>query len=89
MQFLSTVFVIITTSIAVTVEYIIIVLKIKSPVALYYAAINLMCDKFGLPDFAYQAKVVSREQKNNTKSIIRDIAEGMIEQSRRTEPLTR
>jgi len=52
----------------------------------YDAAINLMCDKFGLPDFAYQAKVVSREQKNNTKSIIRDIAEGMIEQSERTEP---
>ncbi len=52
----------------------------------YDAAINLMCDKFGLPDFAYQAKVVSREQKNNAKSIIRDIAEGMIEQSQRTEP---
>ncbi len=52
----------------------------------YDAAINLMCDKYGLPDFAYQAKIVSKEQKNNAKSIIRDIAEGMIEQSRRTEP---
>jgi hypothetical protein len=52
----------------------------------YDAAINLMCDKYGLPDFAYQAKVVSREQKNNAKSIIKDIAEGMIEQSERTEP---
>ena len=45
-----------------------------------------MCDKYGLPDFAYQAKVVSREQKNDAKAIIRDIVEGMIEQSKRTEP---
>jgi hypothetical protein len=51
----------------------------------YDAAINLMCDKFSLPDFAYQAKIVSREQKNNARSIIRDIAEGMIQLSERTE----
>ena len=42
----------------------------------YNAAIDLMADKFGIPDFAYQAKVVSQEEK--------DLALGIIEEFKRT-----
>lgn len=50
----------------------------------YDAAINLMCEKASLPDCVYQIKVVSRQQKNVVKSIIKDMADGMIEISKRT-----
>lgn len=50
----------------------------------YDAAINLMCDKHSLPDCIYQLKVVSKTQKDQTRSIIRDIADSMIEVSKKS-----
>jgi hypothetical protein len=45
----------------------------------YAAAINLIFDKFGLPDFAYQLKVVSDHDKQKVKQIILDIKEKMLD----------
>ncbi len=36
----------------------------------YSAAIDLMADKFGLPDFAYRVKVVSRQEKDAARDLI-------------------
>ena len=45
----------------------------------YDKAINLIGDKNGLPDFAYQQKIVSDEEKENVREIIRQIKDGMLD----------
>ena len=45
----------------------------------YNAAIDLMTDKFGAPDFVYQAKVVSREDKDTARDMISDIKQALLE----------
>lgn len=52
----------------------------------YEGAIDLISDKYGLPDFAYQSKIVSEDEKNATKDIIRDLGAGILELTRTTEP---
>ena len=39
----------------------------------YANAVDLIGMKFGLPDFAYQREVVSEQDKEETKRIIREI----------------
>jgi hypothetical protein len=41
----------------------------------YAAAVDLICDKFGLPDFAYQSKIVSDSDKEKACEIIKGIKE--------------
>jgi hypothetical protein len=52
----------------------------------YANAVDLICDKFGLPDFAYQAKVVSDLDKEKVREIIKDIKQKMLEICYRVEP---
>ena len=52
----------------------------------YANAVDLICDKFGLPDFAYQAKVVSDLDKEKVREIIKDIKQKMLEICNRVEP---
>lgn len=53
----------------------------------YNAAIDLMADRFGIPDFAYQAKVVSREEKDAARDLITEIKQSVLELTgRSTEP---
>jgi hypothetical protein len=44
----------------------------------YAAAIDLIFDKFGLPDFMYQLKVVSNQDKQKVRQIIADIKERIL-----------
>lgn len=46
---------------------------------IYSAAIDLMADKFGIPDFAYQAKVVSHEEKDAAREIIEEMKQALLE----------
>ena len=50
----------------------------------YNAAIDLMADKFGSPDFAYQAKVVSNEEKDSARDIVEEIKGGLLELTSRS-----
>jgi hypothetical protein len=52
----------------------------------YANAVDLICDKFGLPDFAYQAKVVNDLDKEKVREIIKDIKQKMLEVCIRVEP---
>jgi hypothetical protein len=45
----------------------------------YSAAIDLIGDKFGLPDFAYQAKVVSDLEKEQVQRVIGEIRQSIVE----------
>lgn len=52
----------------------------------YDAAINLLADRFGLPYFAYGAKVVSQDEKEEAREMIREIKQGLLELSNQAEP---
>lgn len=52
----------------------------------YEGAIDLISDKYGLPDIAYQSKVVSDYEKNKTGSIIQDLKQRILELTGTTEP---
>lgn len=53
----------------------------------YNAAIDLLADKFGIPDFAYQAKVVRRELKDAARDLIEEVKQALLEVTgRSTEP---
>lgn len=52
----------------------------------YADAIDLILDKFGLPDFAYQAKIVSDVDKEKVREIIKQIKEKMYEVCQSVEP---
>jgi hypothetical protein len=52
----------------------------------YAHAVDLICDRFGLPDFAYQAKIVSDLDKEKAREIIKDIKYEMLEICEREEP---
>ena len=52
----------------------------------YAAAVDLICDRFGLPDFAYQAKIVSDDDKERTRKIIREITYRIKELCNGVEP---
>ena len=50
----------------------------------YNARIDLMADKFGSPDFAYQAKIVSNEEKDSARDIVEEIKGGLFELTSRS-----
>jgi len=52
----------------------------------YAAAIDLMCDKYGLPDFMYQDEIVSDLQKEQAREIIRGIKEKILDVSTCVKP---
>jgi hypothetical protein len=52
----------------------------------YDAAIDLIGKKFGLPDFAYQAQVVSEEEKDTARSIIEDLKLGLLDLIKDSKP---
>jgi hypothetical protein len=52
----------------------------------YAAAINLIFDKFGLPDFMYQQKVVTDSDKQKVKDIIIEIKQKILDVCDRLEP---
>src|SRR5439155_22812162 len=52
----------------------------------YKAAIELIGDKYGLPDFAYQAKVVSDLEKEQAREIIKGLKEDILDISSAVEP---
>jgi hypothetical protein len=52
----------------------------------YAHGVDLICDRFGLPDFAYQAKVVNDLDKEKTREIIKDIKHKMLEACERVKP---
>lgn len=45
----------------------------KMTVDKYKQAVGLIGKKYGLPDFIYQAKIVSTEQKEQVREIIKDL----------------
>jgi hypothetical protein len=51
----------------------------KMETSKYAAAVDLICDKFGLPDFAYQSKIVSDSDKERACQIIKGIKERITE----------
>jgi hypothetical protein len=53
----------------------------------YAAAIDLTVDKFGLPDFIYQQKIVSDSDKEYVREIISQIKERMLHVSDRIAPV--
>jgi hypothetical protein len=52
----------------------------------YKQAVDLIGDKFGLPDFAYQEKVVSDEQKEKVREIIKGIKQKILDVCSGIEP---
>jgi hypothetical protein len=52
----------------------------------YKQAIDLIGDKFGLPDFAYQEKIVSDEQKEKVREIIKAIKQKILDVCSGIEP---
>src|SRR5829696_8471163 len=52
----------------------------------YEQAVDLISDKYGLPDFAYQAKIVSNSEKERVSKIILEIKQNMLAISDRVEP---
>jgi hypothetical protein len=45
----------------------------------YEQAVDLICDKYGLPDFAYQAKIVKDSDKEKVREIIYGIKERILD----------
>jgi hypothetical protein len=56
-----------------------IVTNPKMDVEKYSAAIDLIGDKFGLPDFAYQGKIVSDSEKQKVQLIVSEIKQKISE----------
>ena len=52
----------------------------------YERAIDLIGDKFGLPDFAYQQKIVSDLEKEKVREIIRGIKDKIFDVCHAVEP---
>jgi hypothetical protein len=52
----------------------------------YEQAVDLISDKYGLPDFAYQAKIISDSDKERVREIILEIKQNMLAISDRVEP---
>jgi hypothetical protein len=52
----------------------------------YKQAVDLIGDKFGLPDFAYQEKIISDEQKEKVREIIREIKQKILDVCSGIEP---
>ena len=52
----------------------------------YEQAVNLISDKYGLPDFAYQAKIINDSDKERVREIILAIKQNMLAISDRLEP---
>jgi hypothetical protein len=52
----------------------------------YEQAVNLISDKYGLPDFAYQAKIINDSDKERVREIILAIKQNMLAISHRVEP---
>jgi hypothetical protein len=52
----------------------------------YAGAIDLIGDKFGLPDFAYQETIVSDSEKEKVREIIQDIKKRMLYVCDRIQP---
>jgi hypothetical protein len=52
----------------------------------YSEAVELIGERFGLPDFAYQARIVSDSDKKKACEIVRVIREKMLEVSNKVEP---
>jgi hypothetical protein len=52
----------------------------------YEGAIDLISDKYGFPDVAYQHKIVSEEEKNAARAIIQDLRFGILEITGKVEP---
>jgi hypothetical protein len=52
----------------------------------YSSAVELIGERLGLPDFAYQAKIVSDSDKEKACEIVRAIRERMLEVSNKVEP---
>jgi hypothetical protein len=58
----------------------------KMSIEKYSGAIDLIGDKYGLPDFAYQAKVVSDSDKQKVRELIRGIKEKISDVCNGVEP---
>jgi hypothetical protein len=52
----------------------------------YASAVDLICDRFGLPDFAYQVKIVNDLDKERALEIIKDIKYKMLATCEKVEP---
>lgn len=52
----------------------------------YNAAIDLMAEKFGSPDFVYRSKILSREDKDKARDMIAAIRTVLVELTETTEP---
>ena len=52
----------------------------------YNAAVDLIGKNFGLPDFAYQAQVVSDEEKDNARYIIEELKSGLLDLIKNSKP---
>jgi hypothetical protein len=52
----------------------------------YKQAVDLIGDKFGLPDFAYREKIVSDEQKEKVREIIKEIKQKILDVCSGIEP---
>jgi hypothetical protein len=58
----------------------------KMTIEKYRQAVDLIGDKFGLPDFAYQEKIVSDEQKEQVREIIKEIKQKILDVCSGIEP---
>jgi hypothetical protein len=58
----------------------------KMSIEKYSGAVDLIGDKYGLPDFAYQAKVVSDSEKQKVQELIREIKEKISDACNGVEP---
>jgi hypothetical protein len=58
----------------------------KMKVEKYVDAVDLTVDKFGLPDFAYQEKIVNDQDKQKVREIIQDIKKRMLYVCDRIQP---
>jgi hypothetical protein len=58
----------------------------KMSIEKYSGAVDLIGDKYGLPDFAYQAKVVSDSEKQKVQELIREIKEKISDACNEVEP---
>ncbi len=45
----------------------------------YEQAVDLICDKYGLPDFAYQSKIVNDSDKEKVREIIKGIKQRILD----------
>ena len=58
----------------------------KMTIEKYSGAVDLIGNKYGLPDFAYQAKVVSDSEKQKVQGLIREIKEKISDACNGVEP---